>query len=124
MWFIEVFRHTPALAVFLTIGLGFLLGKVKIKGIALGTVTSVLLIGVLGGQMDINVEGPLKSVSFLLFLFCIGYSVGPQFFKSLKGEGLREVLFAVVVCVLILATSLGVAYLFGLNPGQAAGMMA
>ncbi|MDE5880891.1 MAG: aspartate-alanine antiporter [Muribaculaceae bacterium] len=124
MWFVEVFRHTPALAVFLTIGLGFLLGKVKIKGIALGTVTSVLIIGVLVGQMDINVGGPLKSVSFLLFLFCIGYSVGPQFFRSLRGDGLKEVLFAVVVCALILAASIGVAFWFDLNPGQAAGMMA
>ena len=124
MWFIETFRHTPALAVFLTIGLGFLLGKVKIKGIALGTVTSVLIIGVLVGQMDINVGGPLKSVSFLLFLFCIGYSVGPQFFKSLRGEGLREVLFALVVCALILGASIAVSFWLGLNPGQAAGMMA
>ncbi len=124
MWFVEVFRHTPALAVFLTIGLGFLLGKLKIKGIALGTVTSVLIIGVLVGQMDINVGGPLKTVSFLLFLFCIGYSVGPQFFRSLRGDGLKEVLFAVVVCCLILGASLGVAFLFDLNPGQAAGMMA
>lgn len=124
MWFVETFRHTPALAVFLTIGLGFLLGKLKIKGIALGTVTSVLIIGVLVGQMDINVDGPLKTVSFLLFLFCIGYSVGPQFFKSLRGDGLKEVIFAVVVCILILGTSLGVALWFGLNPGQAAGMMA
>ena len=124
MWFVDALRHTPSLAVFLTIGLGFWLGKVKIKGIALGTVTAVLIVGVLVGQLDINVGGPLKSVSFLLFLFCIGYSVGPQFFRSLRGDGLKEVLFAVVVCVLILGASIGVAFLFGLNPGQAAGMMA
>lgn len=124
MWFIEALRHTPALAVFLTIGIGFWLGKLKFKGIALGTVTAVLIVGVLVGQLDINVGGPLKSVSFLLFLFCIGYSVGPQFFKSLKGDGLKEVMFALVVCVLILGAALGVSYWFGLNPGQAAGMMA
>lgn len=124
MWFVETLRHTPALAVFLTIGLGFWLGKLKFKGIALGTVTAVLIVGVIVGQLDIPVGGPLKTVSFLLFLFCIGYSVGPQFFKSLKGDGLKEVLFAVVVCTLILATSIGVAYMFGLNPGQAVGMMA
>lgn len=123
-WFVEALRHTPALAVFLTIGVGFWLGKLKFKGFSLGTVTSVLIIGVLVGQLDINVGGPLKTVSFLLFLFCIGYSVGPQFFKSLKGDGLKEVLFAVVVCVLILGTSLVVAWWFDLNPGQAAGMMA
>ncbi len=124
MWFIDALRHTPALAVFLTIGIGFWLGKLKFKGIALGTVTSVLIVGVIVGQLDINVGGPLKTVSFLLFLFCIGYSVGPQFFKSLKGDGLKEVLFAVIVCVLIFGTALGVSYWLGLNPGQAAGMMA
>lgn len=124
MWFVEALRHTPALAVFLTIGIGFWLGKLKFKGIALGTVTAVLIVGVLVGQLDISVGGPLKTVSFLLFLFCIGYSVGPQFFKSLKGEGLKEVIFAVVVCVLILGVSILVSYLFGLNPGQAVGMMA
>lgn len=124
MWFVDVLRHTPALAVFLTIGIGFWLGKLKIKGISLGTVTSVLIVGVLVGQLNVDVGGPLKTVSFLLFLFCIGYSVGPQFFKSLRGDGLKEVLFALVVCVLILATAFGVSILFGLNPGQAAGMMA
>lgn len=124
MWFVDTFRHTPALAVFLTIGLGFLLGKFKIKGFSLGTVTSVLIVGVLVGQMDINVGGPLKTVSFMLFLFCIGYSVGPQFFRSLRGEGLRQVLFALVMCVLILAVSWGVSLWFGLDAGQAAGMMA
>ncbi len=124
MWFVNAFRDTPALAVFLTIGLGFLLGRLKFKGFSLGTVTSVLIVGVLVGQMNINVGGPLKTVSFMLFLFCIGYSVGPQFFRSLKGDGLKEVCFAVVVCVLILATSWAVALWFGLDPGQAAGMMA
>ena len=97
MWFIDALREAPALAVFLTIGLGFLLGKLKFKGFSLGTVTSVLIVGVIVGQLDIDVGGPLKSVSFMLFLFCIGYSVGPQFFSSLKGDGLKEVLFAVVM---------------------------
>ncbi|MBD5221452.1 MAG: aspartate-alanine antiporter [Bacteroidales bacterium] len=124
MWLVETFRHTPALAVFLTIGVGFWLGKLKFKGIALGTVTAVLIVGVLVGQMNIDVGGPLKTVSFLLFLFCIGYSVGPQFFRSLRGDGLKEVIFAVVVCVMILGAALGAAYLFDLNPGQAVGMMA
>ena len=59
MWFVEALRHTPALAVFLTIGVGFWLGKLKFKGIALGTVTAVLIVGVLVGQMDIPVGGPL-----------------------------------------------------------------
>lgn len=124
MWLIEQFRHTPALAVFLTIGLGFLIGKIKIKGFSLGTVTSVLVVGVIVGQTDVNVGGPLKTFSFMLFLFCIGYSVGPQFFKSLKGEGLKQVFFAVIMCLMILGVSIVVSMWLGLDPGQAAGMMA
>ncbi len=124
MWLVNWFREAPALAVFLTIGLGFLLGRIKYKGFSLGTVTSVLIVGVLVGQMDVNVGGPLKTVSFMLFLFCIGYSVGPQFFRSLKGDGLKEVGFAVVMCILILGASWAVAVWMGLDPGQAAGMMA
>ena len=124
MWFIDALRHTPSLAIFLTIGLGFLLGKIKFKGFSLGTVTSVLIVGVLVGQLNIDVGGPLKTVSFMLFLFCIGYSVGPQFFRSLRGDGLKEVIFAVVMCILILVTAFGVALWMGLDPGQAAGMMA
>ncbi|MCM1111487.1 MAG: aspartate-alanine antiporter [Clostridium sp.] len=124
MWFVETLRHTPALAVFLTIGLGFLLGRLKFKGFSLGTVTSVLIVGVLVGQMDIDVGGPLQMVSFMLFLFCIGYSVGPEFFSAMRGDGLKQVLFAVVVCAMILLTSWGVALWMGLDPGQAAGMMA
>ena len=124
MWIIDTFRHNPALAVFLTIGLGFLLGRLKFKGFSLGTVTSVLIVGVLVGQMNINVGGPLKTVSFMLFLFCIGYSVGPQFFKSMKGDGLKQVLFAVVMCAMSLVASWAVALWLGLDPGQAAGMMA
>lgn len=124
MWLIDTLRHTPAIAIFLTIGIGFWLGKLKVKGISLGTVTCVLIVGVLIGQLDIPVGGPLKTVSFLLFLFCIGYSVGPQFFKSMRGDGLKQVLFAVVMCVMILATALMVSYWLDLNPGQAAGMMA
>ncbi len=124
MWFLDTFRHNPALAVFLTIGIGFLIGRIKFKGFSLGTVTSVLIVGVLVGQMNIDVGGPLKTFSFMLFLFCIGYSVGPQFFKSMKGEGLKQVLFAVVMCVMIFGLSWAVALWLGLDPGQAAGMMA
>ncbi len=124
MWFLDVFRHNPALAVFLTIGVGFLIGRIKFKGFSLGTVTSVLIVGVIVGQMNINVGGPLKTFSFMLFLFCIGYSVGPQFFKAMKGDGLKQVLFALVMCVMILGMSLVMALWLGLDAGQAAGMMA
>ena len=120
---VNLFREYPSLAIFLTIGVGFWIGKLKYKSFSLGTVTSVLLVGVVVGQMNIPISGPLKSVFFLLFLFAIGYSVGPQFFRSLRGSGLKQVGFAVVLCVVCLLVTFDIAKLFGYSPGEAAGLL-
>lgn len=122
-WIVHVLRDNPSLAVFLTLGAGFFVGQLKFKSFSLGTVTSVLLVGVLVGQLDIPVPGPLKDVFFLLFLFSIGYSVGPQFFRALKGDGLKQMLFAVVVCVLCLLSTWAVALCMGYNIGEAVGLL-
>lgn len=123
-WIVKTLRENPAIAIFFTLGIGFWIGKFRYKSFSLGTVTSVLLVGVLIGQLNIPVPGPLKQVFFLLFLFAIGYSVGPQFFASLRGSGIKQVLFAVVMCVIVLATTIGVAKLFHYNAGEAAGLFA
>lgn len=123
-WIGHILRDNPSLAVFLTLGIGFFIGQLKYKSFSLGTVTSVLLVGVLVGQFDIPVPGPLKDVFFLLFLFSIGYSVGPQFFRALKGDGIKQVLFAVVVCGLCLFSTWGVALCMGYNIGEAVGLLA
>lgn len=123
-WIVQTLRDNPAIAIFLTLGIGFWIGRLKYKSFSLGTVTSVLLVGVLMGQLDIPVPGPLKQVFFLLFLFAIGYSVGPQFFASLRGSGLKQVAFAVVMCAIVLATTIVVAKLFHYNAGEAAGLFA
>lgn len=123
-WLLETFRNNPSIPIFLTIGVGFWIGQLKYKTFSLGTVTSVLLVGVLVGQMNIPIPGPIKSVFFLLFLFAIGYSVGPQFFRSLRGDGLKEVGFACVVCFLCLFVTWGTAKVMGYNIGEAAGLFA
>lgn len=123
-WIGHILRDNPSLAVFLTLGIGFFIGQLKYKSFSLGTVTSVLLVGVLVGQFEIPVPGPLKDVFFLLFLFSIGYSVGPQFFRALKGDGIKQVLFAVVVCGLCLLSTWAVALCMGYNIGEAVGLLA
>lgn len=122
-WITEILRSHPELAIYLTLGLGFLIGKVHIKGFSLGVVTSVLLVGVIVGQLNITMTGALKQVAFLLFLFAIGYKVGPQFFAGLRKEGLPQVLFAVVMCVFILLSTWGISLLMGYNAGEAAGLL-
>ncbi len=123
-WIVETLRSNPSLAVFLTIGIGFFIGQLKYKSFSLGTVTSVLLVGVAVGQLNIPIPGPLKDVFFLLFLFSIGYSVGPQFFQALRGDGIKQVLFAVVVCGLCLLVTWGVAEIMGYNIGESLGLLA
>lgn len=123
-WLIHTLRDNPAIAIFLTLGIGFWVGRLKYKTFSLGTVTSVLLVGVLVGQLDIPVSGPLKSVSFLLFLFAIGYSVGPEFFRALRGSGLKQVIFAVMMCVLVFLSTWLTALFFHYNVGETLGLFA
>ena len=123
-WIINQLRERPELAIFLTLFLGFWLGKLRIGKFSLGTVTSVLLVGVLVGQLKIDVPGPIKSVFFLLFLFAVGYKVGPQFFRGLKKDGLPQVGFAVLMCVSVLLVTWLLALVMGYNPGEAAGLLA
>ncbi len=122
-WITDLLRAHPELAIYFTLGLGFLIGKIHVKSFSLGIVTSVLLVGVVVGQLDIPMTGALKQTAFLLFLFAIGYKVGPQFFAGLKKEGLPQVLFAVVMCVFILVSTWVIALLMGYNAGEAAGLL-
>lgn len=123
-WIFNQLRERPELAIFLTIFLGFWLGKLRIGKFTLGTVTSVLLVGVIVGQLNIAVPGPIKAVFFLLFLFAVGYKVGPQFFRGLKKDGLPQVGFAVLMCVSILLVTWLLALMMGYNMGEAAGLLA
>ena len=122
-WITDLFRSHPELAIYFTLGLGFLVGKIHIKGFSLGIVTSVLLVGVLVGQLQIPMTGALKQTAFLLFLFAIGYKVGPQFFAGLRKDGLPQVGFAVVMCLFILLSTWGIALAMGYNVGEAAGLL-
>jgi len=122
-WLVETLRTYPEIAIFLTLGLGFWVGKFKVGSFSLGVVTSTLLAGVLVGQLEITISGHVKSVFFLMFLFAVGYGVGPQFFRGLKGDGVQQVLFAVIQCVAVLVTAVVVAKFLGYDAGGAAGLL-
>ncbi|MCM1318911.1 MAG: aspartate-alanine antiporter [Muribaculaceae bacterium] len=120
--FIDILRSYPAVAIFLTVGIGFFIGRIRIGKFSLGSVTAVLLTGVIVGQLDISVAGPLKNVFFMMFLFSIGYSVGPQFFRSLKGSGLKQVLFAAILSSVIFIVTLGIAKIMQYSVGETIGL--
>jgi len=123
-WLEQFLVRYPELALFLVIAAGYWIGSFKIGMFSLGPVTGSLFAGLLVGQFaPVPVSSMTKSFLFLLFLFGIGYSVGPQFMQALKRDGLKPVFLAVVVSVVALATSILVAKTLGLDAGFAAGMM-
>jgi len=122
-WIVKTFQQYPELAIFLTLALGYWIGNIKVGKFSLGAVTGVLLAGVVIGQMNITISPNVKSVFFLLFLFAVGYGVGPQFFRGLKSDGVPQAIFAVLLCLASLLTSYVVAKFLGYNIGVAAGLL-
>ncbi|MEG2354092.1 MAG: aspartate-alanine antiporter [Clostridium sp.] len=123
-WFINSMRTYPELALFLTLTIGYAVGKIKIGSFKVGSVTGVLITGVIVGQLQITINPTVKSVFFLLFLFTLGYNSGPKFFKGLKKDGIPQVIFSVIVCSVGLISTIVAGKLLGYNPGQAAGLAA
>jgi putative transport protein len=114
----------PELALFLVIAAGYWIGSFRIGTFSLGPVTGALFAGLLVGDFaHVPVSSMTKSFLFLLFLFGIGYSVGPQFALAMKRDGLKPMLLAVVVGFTGLAAAIGVAYVLRLDPGFAAGLL-
>jgi putative transport protein len=121
-WFFETLRQYPEIAIFLTLALGYYFGKFTFKGIGLGSVTATLLAGVLIGQIGITISQPLKAFVFLMFLFAVGYGVGPQFVRGVAKDGLPQAFFAVVQCAFCLVVPVVIAKVAGYDLGYAAGL--
>ena len=123
-WFVQTLKTYPEIAIFLSLALGYYFGSFTYKGLGLGAVTATLIAAVIIGQLGITVSGPLKPMFFLMFLFAIGYGVGPQFVRGISQDGVPQALFAAVVCVFCLGAPYLAAKFAGYNVGSAAGLYA
>ena len=116
--------HYPELAVFLAIALGYVIGGIKLGNFSLGPVAGALLAGLAIGQIaEVPVSGMAKSFLFLLFLFGIGYSVGPQFLQAMRRGGVAPIILSVVCTVTGLLAAYTIARILGLDSGFAAGLL-
>src|SRR6185312_3904318 len=123
-WFVQTLKTYPEIAILLSLAIGYYFGSFTYKGLGLGAVTATLIAAVIIGQLGITISGPLKPFFFLMFLFAIGYGVGPQFVRGIAQDGVPQALFAAVVCVFcLLAAYLG-AKIAGYDVGSAAGLYA
>jgi len=120
-WFFTTLRTYPEIAIFLALAFGYYFGKFTFKGIGLGAVTATLLAGVVIGQIGITISQPLKATVFLMFLFAVGYAVGPQFVRGVAKDGLPQALFSVVQCVFSLLACVVIAKFAGYDLGYSAG---
>ncbi|KAB1072335.1 aspartate-alanine antiporter [Methylobacterium planeticum] len=123
-WFVGTLRNYPELAIFLSLAIGFAIGPRKLAGFSLGNVTATLLAAVAIGQLGIAVSPNVKAAFFILFIFAIGYGVGPQFMSGLTREGPRQIGFSIVVLALCLIAPLLCARIAGLDLGYTAGLYA
>lgn len=123
-WILEMLREHQELAIFLTLAGGYWIGAKKFGSFSLGAVTGTLLVGILIGQIGIDISPQIKSIFFIMFLFAIGFGVGPEFVRGIASNGLPQALFAVVVCALSLACVYIAAIVAGYGPGLAAGLLA
>jgi putative transport protein len=123
-WFVQTLRSYPEIAIFLSLALGYYFGSFTYKGLGLGAVTATLIAAVIIGQLEIKIGSPLKPTFFLMFLFAIGYGVGPQFVRGIAQDGIPQALFAVVVCLFCLGAAYSGAKLAGYSVGSAAGLYA
>ncbi|MGV2898781.1 aspartate-alanine antiporter [Achromobacter sp. AGC78] len=118
------FNSVPIAVLFVTVGLGYLIGKLKGGPIQLGGVCGTLIVALLIGQTGCQMRGDLKEVAFALFIFAMGYSGGPQFFANLNRSSLRYIALPIIEALLVLSIVLAAVPLFGLDAGTAAGLAA
>ncbi|MGB5424895.1 MAG: aspartate-alanine antiporter [Desulfobacterales bacterium] len=123
-WIVNTLRNNPVLVIFITLALGYYIGAIKFGQFSLGAVTGTLLMGVLIGQLQIAISPQLKTMFFTMFLFAVGYSVGPQFVRGVARDGAPQAFFAVVVSVLCLLCTWLAARIAGFDVGLAAGLLA
>ncbi|MFC7288111.1 aspartate-alanine antiporter [Herminiimonas glaciei] len=123
-WLHELFKKAPEIALFLSLALGYYIGKIKFGKFQLGGVAGSLLVAVVVSQVGVQVDPGVKAVLFALFIYAVGYESGPQFFNSLGKQSIREIILAAVLAITALATVVIMAKLFGLDKGLAAGVAA
>ncbi|MGW2222685.1 aspartate-alanine antiporter-like transporter, partial [Nonomuraea sp. NPDC001684] len=125
-WESGVLRDAPEIALFLCLALGFALGRLRFRGVALGgaagTLAAALAVGLLTGGVEVHQQ--VRVIAFSIFAFTLGYTLGPAFFAAFSGRNLRYLWFTVVEVVGALAVAALVADALGLDPGTTAGLVA
>ena len=122
----DIVGSQPILALFLAIGLGYLVGQINIFGFSLG-VGAVLFVGLAIGAFapKAQIAGPIGLIGLIMFLYGIGILYGRQFFEGMTGAAGRKYnLLAFVAVGAGLVVALGIGQIFGIKIGHTLGLFA
>lgn len=117
------FLTDPVVALFLSLALGHLLGRIRVGPVVLGGVCGTLFVALALGQLGIRIPDELKNAAFALFIYALGFTAGPQFFANIHG-GARYAVFPVIEITVSLGLTLLAVWFFRLDAGMAAGLFA
>ena len=120
---IELLRQQPVLTLFLILGMGYLIGALRIGSFSLGPVAGVLFAGLFLGHFGFVMNAGAQSVGFALFIFSVGYQAGPRFFDVLRTDGLKYFLLALVIAITGFAVAVIATKVLSLAPGTSAGLL-
>src|SRR6187200_172019 len=128
--FFTFLQQNPYLLLFFVVGLAVWIGRASIKGYGLGMVAGAIVVGAglsvwasaYGVKLELN--NFAKSLFYYLFMYGVGLRVGPSFFNSLKKDGIKFTILAVVCSIAGLLLVVLAAKMFGLPPGAAGGILA
>jgi putative transport protein len=123
-WLTNALRHSPELALFLTLAMGHLIGQLRLGSFQLGSVVGTLIAGLVVGQFGIEISDAMTSAFFLMFMFATGFRNGPEFFRSLRSSAVVQVVLIILFCLTALAVTWSTARVLGFGRGTAAGLLA
>ena len=118
------FQKIPMAALFLSVAIGYWVGKIQIGKFQLGGMAGTLLAAVVIGQVGVPVDAEVKSIMFALFIYATGYVSGPQFFASLNRKTISQLHLALISAITVFAFIFIVVKVMDLDKGTAAGLLA
>jgi putative transport protein len=120
----ELLRGNWLLLLFLVLGLGYLVGNLRILGTPVGPTIGVLLAGLVFGHSGLSMDPGVSSFGFALFIFSVGIEAGPSFFSAFREDGPKYIALAAIVAVTGFAMARLLAQVFDFEPGFDAGLLA
>jgi putative transport protein len=120
---LTLLAENQLLLLFVIIGLGYLVGNIRIAGFQLGVV-AVLFAGIFLSALDRRLGLPeyIYVIGLVLFVYAIGLQSGPGFFGSFRRRGLRINVLVVMILAGAAMLTMFLARLAGLPAPTAAGL--